>query len=323
MRVLITGVSGFLGKYLAESLLSRNGLGAPFEPLRELTVTARRNVPLTADPRLKFVSGDFRDASVRAAAIGEGVDVVFHMAGALIAVTESHYEEGRSINLDATLAFFEELRSLNTRPRVVFASTIGVYGKPLPDPVTDDTPAAPELTYGTHKLIAELQIADLSRRGFLDGRSVRIAGTLPRPRLPDRTFSPVFGSNIFHALLNGEPFDSPVSPDATLWAISRRMCIENLVQSARAETSLLPSSRVWLMPALFVTMGEVHREIVRRLGEDRAGLVNWNPDPAIEKSLGSFPRLRTASAERLGLRHDGDLGTLVTRVLDDLRMGMI
>ncbi|XSC48232.1 NAD-dependent epimerase/dehydratase family protein [Bradyrhizobium sp. RDT10] len=230
----MTGATGFLGKALVARLLADGSIGEGHAPISSLIVLGRSVSDMPQDGRVRPVRGDICDVDARAAALADGVDCVFHLAGALIAQTEPNFDLGRAVNLTASIDLCEDLRRRRLAPRFLFASTIGVYGQSLPDPVTDDTPARPNLTYGAHKLMVEHYLADLARRGFLDARSVRIPGTLPRPRLPDRTFSPAFGGNLIHAMAAGEPFHSPVSPQATLWAVSRRWTIENLLRSAAA-----------------------------------------------------------------------------------------
>lgn len=167
--------------------------------------------------------------------------------------------------------------------------------------------------------MVEYYLADLSRRGDIDARSLRVPGTLPRPRLPDRAFSPAFGSNLFHAVAAGETFDCPVSPEATLWALSLRCCIDNLLHAARLSNGTLPRQRVWTLPALHVSMGELFEALVARIGPHARDLVQWRPDPSLELALGRFPELQTSKADWLGFRHDGDVESLMTNVISELQ----
>lgn len=167
--------------------------------------------------------------------------------------------------------------------------------------------------------MVEHYLNDVTRRGFLDARAVRIAATIPRPRLPDRTFSPAFGSNIFHALSRGERFDSPVSPAASMWLSSLECCVDNLLHAARLSADRLPPQRAWLLPALHTTMGELFEALIARCGEQARTLVTWNPIPQMEAALGTKPSLKTPLADSLGFRHDGTVETLVDRTLRVLR----
>jgi nucleoside-diphosphate-sugar epimerase len=322
MNILMTGATGFLGKTLVRRLLADGRIGEGHPPFKSLVLLGRNFPNPPDDPRVRLVHGDIRDAAVRAEALRERVDCVFHLAGLLIAQTEPNFDLGREVNLTATLDLCEDLRSHGC-PLFLFTSTIGVYGPSLPDLVDDDTLPRPNLTYGAHKLMIEYYLADFARRGFLDARSVRVPGTLPRPRLPDRTFSPAFGSNLIHAMAAGEKFHSPVSANATLWAVSRRWTIENILRSASIAQDRLPRHRVWQLPALHLTMGELAAGVAAKIGADRASLVTWDPIPELESALGRFPRLVTKTSDDLGLRHDGDVGTLIDNVLADMKTGGI
>lgn len=322
MKILVTGPTGFLGSALVARLLADGTIGDGHAPFTSLVLLGRNFPNPPDDKRVRLVRGDIRDAAIRAEALQDGIDCVFHLAGLLIAQTEPNFDLGRAVNLEATLDLCEDLRKHGC-PRFLFTSTIGVYGPSLPDPVDDDTLPRPNLTYGAHKLMAEVYLADFARRGFLDARSVRVPGTLPRPRLPDRTFSPAFGSNLIHAMAAGEKFHSPVSPEATLWAVSRRWTIENILRSAAAPKYELPRHRVWQLPALHLTMGELAAGVAAKIGSDRASLVTWDPIPELENALGRFPRLVTKVSDELGLRHDGTVDALIDNVLDDMKSGDI
>jgi nucleoside-diphosphate-sugar epimerase len=318
MKILVTGGSGFLGRALVARLLEDGTIGGGHPAFSRLILLSRKFEDPPNDPRVRLVLGDLSEAAVRADALKDGADCVFHLAGALIAQTEPNFDLGRDINLTATLDLCEDLRRHGS-PLFLFTSTIGVYGPSLPDPVDDDTLPRPNLTYGAHKLMAEYYLADFARRGFLDARSVRVPGTLPRPRLPDRTFSPAFGSNLIHAMTRNEKYHSPVSADATLWAVSRRWTIENILRSAALPADKLPRQRVWQLPALYLTMGQMADALAAKFGAERKALVTWDPIPQLESALGRFPRLVTKIADGLGLCHDGSVAALVDNVLDDMK----
>lgn len=319
MKIVVTGANGFLGRALVRRLIDDNGLGEPDRPLQCLTLVGRKLPRTFEDVRVRYVEGDIRDAAVRARAIDGGVDCLFHLAGALINRTEPDFDYGRSVNLDAALALFDELRAC-AQPRVVFTSTIAVYG-PVAGKVDDDTVPRPILSYGTHKLMVEEYLNDITRRGFVDARTLRIPGTLPRPRLPDRAFSPAFSSNIFHAVAANEAFDCPVSPAAQVWALSLQACIDNLIHAARLKAERLPQARAWMVPCLCTTMGELLEAMVREAGEQVRELVHWNPIPELEEKLARFPPLSTPLADTLGFRDDGTVDVLTRRTFDVAHAG--
>lgn len=313
MHILVTGANGFLGKALVRQILADDFLQKRGKSLTRLTLFGRR-IDKLDDPRVTVVEGDIRDPAARARALEGKPDDIYHLAGVLIAQSEPDFALGRSVNLDAAIDLADEAAAMSPKTRFVFTSTIGVYGSPLPPVVDDDTLVRPNLSYGTHKLMCETYLSDLARRGDLDVRTVRVPGTLPRPRLPDRAFSPAFSSNIFHALSAGEPYDCPVSPDASLWGLSLQACIDNLLHAGNLAPEAITGRRVWMLPALRLTMGELFEALVARFGEDRRALMAWNPILDLEERLGRLPLLKTPAADAAGFRHDGDIDTLVSRV---------
>lgn len=270
---------------------------------------------LPADQRLQPVLGSIADTDVLARALAEPVDTVFHLASLPGGAAEKAPELGRRVNLEATLHLLDILRSQSTAPKLVFASTIAVYGESLPDVVDELTPTAPAMSYGAHKLASEILIADAARRGWVQACSLRLPGVVARPGDGQGLIS-AFMSQLFWKLRAGQPMVLPVSPDGAAWWISVGACIDNLLQGARIDTSALGARRMVQMPALHLTMAEVVQAIARAHGPECIKLVRYEPQPAVQRLFASYPPLRTPMAEALGFRHDGNVDRLTQRAID-------
>ena len=320
MRIILTGGTGFLGRAIVDRLLEQGGLGGDAAPMTELVLIARRPEDLPSDPRLRIVKGDVRDAAARREAIGSGADCVFHFASMMAKAAETERDAAYEVNIAASLAFMNELRDTGAAPRVVYASSIGVYGDATEqDRIDDATMPLPTISYGSDKLINEIYLNDLSRRGDLDGISLRLPACLPRPRVPDDTPSPDFASSVLHALRAGDGFHMPVSPAAAMWFLSLPCFIDNLMHAARLPASAYAGRRVLQLPAMHLRVGELVAGIEEALGLQGLGRVSWHPQPGLEERLASFPPLVTTAADGLGFGHDGDSATLVRRTLAAIR----
>lgn len=314
-HVVVTGAAGFIGQALVQRLL-RDGLAG--RPVQSITAVDLAFATPFGDSRVTHRAGSIADEAVRRQALAGPVDAVFHLAGLPSGAAENDYEAGRRVNLDATLALLERLRdraaAQGTPPRLVYASTVAVYGANLPAVVDEDTPAAPALTYGTHKLACELLIADASRRGWVQGCALRLPGVVARPGHGAGLMS-AFMSQIFWRAARGEPYTVPVREDGVAWWISLQACAANLVQAASVEPAALRPSRSYPMPALWLSVGEVVRALERRLGAHAAQGIRYEPQALVQRLFAEYPPLHTPQAQALGLRHDGDVDTLVARVL--------
>lgn len=316
MRVLVTGAGGFVGRRLVARLLADGALGAPVERIDLIDL---RFDDLPEDARLRRHRGSFGDGETLEAALADGGgDVVFHLASLAGGAAEADYEAGRRVNLDATLALFDRLgrRSAGGQaaPVVVFASSVAVYGAPLPSPVDDRTLPRPVLSYGAHKLAAELVLQDLSRIGRLDGRGLRLPGIVARPRAASAGLRSAFMSELMWAAA-GEPYVCPVSPRAVAWWMSADCCVDNLLHAARLDSQALETQRVWPLPVLRLTIAEVVEALARRFGDGCRDRIGYDPDAGLETVFGSFPPLLASAAERLGFRHDGSADALVRNAL--------
>jgi nucleoside-diphosphate-sugar epimerase len=312
MNVLITGAGGFIGTALVQRLLL---LDTPLGAIGRLVLIDQRLGGVSTDPRVHAIEGDFGDARVLSEALQTEVDVIFHLASVPGGLAEREFELGMRVNLQSTLALLEAVRRQERRPRFVFASTIGVYGVPLPDVLDESTPAEPTLSYGAQKLIGEILISDYSRRGYIDGISLRLPGIVARPSQPSGLLS-AFLSDSIRTLAAGGKFTFPVEADGTSWWMSRRCIVDNLLHAASMDAAVLKSKRVWLLPVLHASMREIVAALSKVHGNHVLENVRYEPNTQLQAQFASYPPLQCPRAIAAGFRHDGTLESLVQRALD-------
>jgi nucleoside-diphosphate-sugar epimerase len=217
------------------------------------------------------------------------------------------------------LRILEQLRTQTSAglppPKVVFASTIGVYGVPLPEVIDENTIPAPTLSYGAHKLIGEVLITDYSRRGYIDGRTLRLPGIVARPPQAAGMLS-AFMSDLIRSLSAGRNFACPVAREGMAWWMSRACVVENLLHAAGLEAATLERSRVWLLPVLHASLGDIVAAIARVHGEEVLDRVTYHENAALQAQFANLPPLRCPGSLEAGFRNDGTLETLVQRALD-------
>lgn len=316
MRVLVTGAGGYVGGALVRRLLTEGQVAG--RPLTQVLATDLRLDGLHSDARLQAVAGDLSQAITQDALFSAPLDVVWHLASIPGGTAEAQPALARRVNLDATLDLFDRCRvqveTGGPMPRVVFASTIAVYGLPMPARVNDTTPCSPQMSYGAQKWMGEIALADASRRGWADGLSLRLPGVLARPPAPTGQLS-AFMSDLLRELSQGRAFTCPTGPGATTWASSIHNVLDNLLHAAAVPATRLPTSRSLLLPTLRFAMGDLVDAVEAVFGTPAKSLVHWAPDERIERLFGRFPALLTRAAEGAGFAHDSDLPTLVRRSL--------
>ncbi len=208
MKIVITGGAGFLGQRLARRLLLLGEIAAADDgvrrPVGEIVLVDRIAPPDLGDPRVRAVAADITDAAVMRGVIGPDVDLIFHLAAIVSGAAEADFDLGMGVNLDASRLLLDLARAAGHRPRVVFTSSVAVYGGALPPLVTDDTPLDPRSSYGVQKAIAELLLGDYTRKGFIDGRILRLPTISVRPGAPNKAASS-FASGLIREPLNGLP----------------------------------------------------------------------------------------------------------------------
>jgi D-erythronate 2-dehydrogenase len=316
MRIVITGGCGFLGRRVALALLQRRDVDQLV-----LFDNAPSALPLPEDKRVALMTGDVADRATVRAAITAGTGAVYHLAAVVSGEAEADTDLGYRVNLDGTRAVLEACRALGTCPRLIFASSLAVYGGALPADVGDDTPLRPQTSYGTQKAIGELLVNDYSRKGFVDGRALRLPTVVVRPGRPNRAAS-TFASSIIREPLSGKEARCPVSPDTIMALASPRRVTAGLVHALDLSAADFGDNRSLQLPGFSVAVGDMV-EAVRRLGGKAAhARIRWQPDPLVQQIVSGWPpALSTPRARALGFTADPDIDTVVTAFIeDDLEM---
>ena len=320
MHVVITGGAGFLGRRLTERLLRRGSLkgsnGRP-HPIEHITLVDVIPPQAGTDPRVTHLAGDVASGALLERAIDRRATSIFHLAAVVSGMAEADFDLGMRVNVDASRALLDVCRLLGHHPRVVFASSVAVYGGDLPEIVPDQIAVLPQSSYGTQKAIVELLINDYTRRGFVDGRVLRLPTISVRPGSPNAAASS-FASGIVREPLNGKEAICPVSPDTRLWLLSPATAIECLIAVHEAEADAFGHSRILNAPGLSVTVGEMVEALGRIAGTEVAQRVRWERDPRVERIVASWPGALDASrALALGLPADDSFETIVRRYMQE------
>lgn len=304
MRIIVTGAGGFVGRTLIDALGD------------EYDVVAIDSQCDAIDAKsVEVLQGDFADPDLLAQATRRPVDALVHLATVPGGAAELCPMEAFRVNVGGSAAILDRVADAGRVPRVVFASSIAVFGDPMPDRVKDSTPVSPRMVYGAHKAMIEQWVATLTRRGQIEGLSLRLPGIVARPRAPSGMKS-AFMSDIFHAADEGQSFVSPVSTEATLWLMSLSCLVRNLLHALHMPS--LHEPHAVTLPAVRTTMGDLATEIAAQTARP----VNWLqyvPDDALEAAFGRQPPLETPAAEAAGLASDGSLEALVASSLATIR----
>ena len=325
MRIVITGGAGFLGTRLARKLLELGSLTGRAGHAREITSIVLLDVvsaPASPDPRVVAITGDLADPAVIERAVTMDTDTVFHLAAVVSGQAEADFDLGMRVNLDATRLLLERCRKLAAPPKFVFASSLAVFGGPLPDPVPDDAPLTPQASYGTQKTIGEHLVYDMTRKGFVDGRSLRLPTVTVRPGKPNRAASS-FASGIIREPLSGIDAICPVAPETRMWVISPRAVIANILVGCEAPATAFTHTRSVNVPGISVAVGDMVAALRRVAGDAVADRVRWQFDPAIDRIVATWPaNFAPRRGLALGMRADSDFESIIRAYLaDDMPKG--
>ncbi len=320
MEVLITGGAGLLGARLAHKLLERGTLAdARGDQVRITRITLLDVVPVQDfdDPRVNVVTGDIAQADTIAAVLTPATKSVFHLAAIVSGHAEAEFDLGMRINFDATRLILEQARRNGNCPRVVFTSSVAVFGGKLPARVPDDQLPMPQSSYGAQKVMGELLVNDYSRKGFIDGRALRMPTVCVRPGAPNKAASS-FASGIIREPLNGVEAVCPVAPGTPMWLLSPRCAIDSLIHGHDIAGSLFGDSRALSLPGLPTTVQAMVEALERVAGSDVIKRIRWKQDPAIIRIVNSWPGdFDTQRANAMGFRRDADFESIVRAYIED------
>jgi len=291
LHILVLGAAGMVGRKLVDRLLSDGRLGNLDITRMTLHDVVAPKQPAKAGFPVETLAGDFALPGVAEKLIAGRPDVIFHLAAIVSGEAELDFDKGYRINLDGTRMLFDAIRLVGGgyKPRVVFTSSIAVFGAPFPDAISDEFFNTPLLSYGTQKAIGELLLADYSRRGFMDGVGIRLPTICIRPGLPNKAASGFF-SGILREPLAGQEAVLPVSEDVRHWHASPRSAVGFLVHAGSIDTAKIGPRRNLSMPGISATVGEQIAALKRVAGDKVAARIKREPDPFIVGIVAGWPR---------------------------------
>ncbi len=320
MKILVTGGAGFVGARLARQLLKQGQLAS--QSISQLSIADLFPPPadLSADPRVRVHTGPLLQQSELFAS---GFDAVFHLASAVSGECELDFELGLRSNLDSTRVLLEGLRRAGNVPRLVFASSVAVFGpdaaNPLPDLVGDNSLPSPQTSYGTHKLMCEYLIADYTRKGYIDGRSARLMTVAVRPGKPNGAASSFF-SGIIREPLAGVQTTCPVSPEVRHPVSSPSNTVQGLLTVFEASREAMGGRLALNLPGLNVRVADMLQALEEVAGPEVRQRVRFEPDARIAGIVANWPRGTTAQrALALGLRPDASFKAIIEQYIEDCR----
>jgi nucleoside-diphosphate-sugar epimerase len=325
MHILITGAAGMIGRKLTTRLVIDRALGArPIEKLTLIDIVAPTR-PAGFSDHVKTRAADLAALGVAEKAIAERPEVIFHLAGVVSGEAETDFEKGYRVNLDGTRALLEAIRAVSGgyKPKLVFTSSIAVFGAPFPEAIADDFHLTPLTSYGTQKAICELLLADYTRRGFLEGVGIRLPSIVVRPGKPNKAASGFF-SSIIREPLAGHEAILPVADSVLHWHASPRSAVGFLIHAAGLTRAQLGDRVNLTMPGVCCTVGEQIAALRRIAGDNVAGRIKRAPDELVERIVAGWPRrFDTRRALALGFKVEATFDDIIRAHIEDELGGKI
>ena len=325
MKILIVGAAGMIGRKLTEAILRAGSIaGRPVTALHLADVVAPEppdspGIAVTAE------AADLAAPGTAARLVADRPDIVFHLAAIVSGQAETDLDLGLAINLDGTRALLDAIRAHGPGycPRVVFTSSIAVFGAPFPEVIPDDFAPSPRTSYGAQKLIGEILVSDFSRRGLIDGVSLRLPTICIRPGKPNAAASGFF-SGILREPLQGLPAVLPVERDVRHWFASPRSAVGFLLHAAAMDTAPLGHRRALNLPGVAATVGDQIAALERVAGRRAVELIRPAPDPLVAEIVAGWPRaFAPERALELGFTAERDFDAIIAAHVEDELGGRI
>jgi nucleoside-diphosphate-sugar epimerase len=321
MHILITGAAGMIGRKLVARLVAAGALdGKPIDKLTLIDVSAPQK-PQGFAGSVATSAADIADAAAARAAVAGRPDMIFHLAAVVSGEAELDFEKGVHVNLDGSRALIEAIRATGGgyRPRLVFTSSIAVFGAPFPETIADDFHLTPLTSYGTQKAIVELLLADYTRRGFLDAIGIRLPSIVVRPGRPNKAASGFF-SSIIREPLAGEEAVLPVEDSVLHWHASPRAAVGFLIHAAGVDRDKLGPRVSLTMPGVCCTVAEQIAALRRIAGDKVASRIRREPDPLVARIVAGWPsRFDPRRALALGFQAEASFDEIIrVHIADEL-----
>ena len=319
MKALIIGGAGMVGRKLAERLAAEGRLaGRALEALHLADVVAPARPAGLAESDVALSTLDLSEPGAAERLIADRPDVVFHLAAIVSGEAERDFEKGTRINLDGTRRLLDAIHALpDYRPRVVFTSSIAVFGRPFPDVIPDAFHATPLTSYGAQKAMGELMLADHTRRGHMEGVAIRLPTICIRPGRPNKAASGFF-SGILREPINGQEARLPVGEDVRHWFASPRSAVAFLERAASLPMATIGPHASLTMPGLSATVGQEIEALRRVVGEEAVRLIRREPDPEVEAIVSGWPEAFEARRARaLGFEAEASMDEIIRVYLED------
>jgi nucleoside-diphosphate-sugar epimerase len=320
MNILVVGAAGMLGRKLVAALIGRGKIrGRPVERLTLVDIAEPQKPDFGGET--ETIAADLSEPGAADSLIVSRPDLVFHLAAIVSGEAETDFDKGYRVNMDGTRSLLEAIRKTGPAgdycPRVVFTSSIAVFGEPLPEVIADTHCLTPLTSYGTQKAICELLLADYSRKGFVDGVGLRLPTISIRPGRPNKAASGFF-SSILREPLVGQEAVLPVNDSVRHWFASPRTAVEFMLHAAELDSTSLGSQRTITMPGLSATVGEQIEALRRVAGDNAARLIRREPDKAIAAIIAGWPRSFDARrAEALGFKAEKTFDEIIRVHIED------
>ena len=325
MHILVIGAAGMVGAKLIKQLCAEGRIGqVPIDKLTRHDVVIAPPPPTSTFP-VETYAGDLSEAGEAEKLIAARPDLIFHLAAIVSGEAEADFDKGYRINLDGTRLLFEAIRKAGGgyHPKLIFTSSIAVFGAPFPEAIGDEFFTTPLTSYGTQKAICELLLADYSRRGFFDGVGLRFPTVCVRPGKPNLAASGFF-SGIIREPLSGHEAVLPVGEDVRHWHASPRAAIGFLLHAAALDTAQLGSRRNITLPGVSCTVGEQITALRRVAGGKIANMIRREPNEAVMKIVAGWPRNFTPQRGlALGFRAETSFDDIIRVHIEDELGGKI